>query len=138
MIYYGCAGCQAPMSSPDSLAGDTDVCKACGAQVAVPAGGPAISTSVARSASVWDARLADAQARNMSPATLARISAQRQDDSRRQAASASSGGFWMGLGAIGSLVAALGGLVLCCAVLWWLWGWLQAPTGLRLTLEVAP
>ena len=36
MIYYGCPGCQAPMASPDGMAGQNETCPACGNVTLVP------------------------------------------------------------------------------------------------------
>ena len=37
MIYYGCPKCQAPMASPDGMAGRSETCPQCGNVAAVPA-----------------------------------------------------------------------------------------------------
>lgn len=36
MIYYGCPKCQAPMGSPESMAGTTETCPTCGNVTVVP------------------------------------------------------------------------------------------------------
>jgi Zn-finger nucleic acid-binding protein len=45
MIYYGCPKCQAPMASPDEMAGQTDTCPECGNVAVVPSADTPLATS---------------------------------------------------------------------------------------------
>jgi membrane protein YdbS with pleckstrin-like domain len=57
MVFYGCPKCQEPMSSPDSMAGQSESCPSCGNVAMVPASAaipspvaPPVATPVATSA----------------------------------------------------------------------------------------
>lgn len=56
MIYYGCPKCQAPMASPDGMAGRSETCPQCGnvAVVPMPEGPPPPSPISATGPSQYD------------------------------------------------------------------------------------